>query len=338
MKAAVLEKVGELILRDVPVPQPGPEEVLIRVKACGICGTDIKLYHGDYEAKCPVILGHEFSGEVAAVGKDVTGISEGDLVAVDPNESCGVCDWCWARQPMFCKSLAGYGVLRDGAFAEYIVVGHKGVFAVPDGLPLNSAAMSEPVSCAVHAVDRADPQPGESVAVIGGGLQGQLMIQMFAKKELSDLITIDILAEKLDMAKRFGATGLISAREKPVEQLMERTKGRGVDIVVEAVGKPECFEMAFELVASTGKVVIFGISPKEASATIRPFDLLTRELNVLGTWCNPYTFDRALALLAGGEVDVQPLISKTLSLQEIMEGFELMEKSPPGFMKAVVIP
>ena len=337
MKAAVLEEVGKLTLKDAPVPQLKDNEVLIKVEVCSICGTDIKLYKGDYTANVPVILGHEFSGEITELGKGVRDLKVGDRVVVDPNEPCGKCHWCKSGKSTFCKNLAAYGVLSNGAFAEYIVVGEKGTYKIPDALSYEVASFTEPVSCAIHCIDRAMIKPGETVAIIGGGAMGQILLQLTKNAGASQLIMVTRSQWKLDMAKDFGATHLIRAQEESVtERVMDITNGLGSDLVIEAVGFPKTVEQAISLAKRSGRIVIFGFSPETEKATFIPFELLSKELSILGSWVNPYTFFRAIDILASHQINLNPIISKKLSLDEIMQGFKLMMEKPEGFMKALV--
>ena len=339
MRAAVLEETKKLVVKDIPKPEPKGSEILTKVKACGICGTDVKLYKGEYTANIPVVLGHEFSGEVIATGKEVRNIKVGDRVVVDPNESCGACNFCRTSQPTFCQNLAAYGVLRDGGFAEYVAVNEKGTYKIPPGLSFEVAAFSEPVSCAIHAIDRAGIKVGESVAIIGGGTQGQIILQLARIAGATELIMITRSAEKLDLAREFGATHLIRAgKENVKERILEITDNQGVDVVIEAVGSVETVEEAIELAKRGGKVIIFGFTPEKEKATFMPFDILSKELTIMGSWVNPYAFLRAISLLAKGKIKVEPLISKKIKLDNIMDGFKLMIEKPKGFMKAIVEP
>ena len=339
MKAVVLEEVGKIVVKDVPKPEPGPKEILIKVNVCGICGTDLKLYKGQYTAKVPVILGHEFSGDVVEVGNDVKNVKVGDKVVPDPNESCGACNWCRSARPCFCNDLAAYGVLRDGGFAEYAVVGEKGAYKMPDGLSYSDASFAEPVSCVVHAIDRADIKSGEVVLIIGGGPTGQLLLQLAKAAGAGELIMVTRSQWKLDLAKKLGATKTINAKEEDViKKTMDITEGLGADVVIEAVGTPETVEEALKLARKSGRVLIFGFCPEGKEAKFVPFDVLSKELTIMGSWVNPYTFPRALDILASGKLNLSPLISKELNLDNVMEGFNLMSEKPTGFMKALVKP
>jgi len=337
MKAAVLEAVEKLVLRDIPIPKPKDDEVLIKVAACGICGTDLKLYKGQYRAKMPVVLGHEYAGEIVEVGRGVRNLRAGDRVVSDPNESCGRCYWCRNAKPCFCNDLAAYGVLRDGGLAEYCTAGEKGVYPIPRGLDFESAAFTEPVSCAVHCIERASIRPGETVLIIGGGPMGQILVQLVANSGASKLIMVTRSEWKLELARRFGATHTVNAQKEDVlKRTLDITGGLGADVVIEAVGTPATVEKALTLAKKSGRIVIFGFVPEGEKANFIPFDLLSKELTVMGSWVNPYTYSRALDILASGQVDVKPLISSRIKLDDIMEGFAMMVEKPEGFMKALV--
>ena len=337
MKAAVLEAVNKLVVKDVPVPEPGPREVLIKVKVCGICGTDVKLWHGEYSANMPVIPGHEYAGEIVGVGDEVKGLKVGDRVVGDPNESCGACYWCRNAQPCFCNSLAAYGVLRDGGFAEYCTAGEKGIYPIPAALDFDSAAFAEPVSCAVHAADRAQISAADNVVIIGGGAMGQIHLQFARNAGAGQVIVSASRQAQRTMAEQFGADCVIDPAAQDVKQaVLERTDGLGADVVIESVGRTSTVEQAIDLAKRGGTIVIFGFTPEGAEAVFKPFDVLFKELTIVGSWVNPYTYSRALDVLASGKVDVKPLITHRVKLGNILDGFGMMARKPVGFMKALV--
>ena len=339
MKAAVLHKPGELVVEDVPQPTPGPNELVLKVAACGLCGTDLKIYEGHYTANCPVIIGHEMAGEIVEVGEEVEGLKVGDNVVVDPNESCGACDWCRSGHPTYCENMAAYGVLRDGGFAEYCKVGAKGAYLMPQGLSSKAATFTEPVSCAVHGIDCADPQIGQTAVIIGGGPMGQIHLQLVKAAGAARTILIDVFQWKLDLGLERGANDVINAQEQdPVEAVMEMTKGLGADLVIEAVGIMSTIEQGVRMLKKHGKLVIFGLSPEGAEARIVPFDVLTRELTIVGAWVNPYTFPRAMLAMLNKQVEAESLISEEVPLDNINEALQHLAEKPDGFMKALIIP
>ena len=340
MKAAVLEGVKKVSIEtDYKKPEPGSDEVLIKVEACGLCGTDLKLYKGDYTGKLPIVIGHEYAGVVESVGKNVKGIKPGDRVVSDPYESCGACDDCRSARSTFCSDMAAYGVLSDGGFAEYCIANQKGAYIIPQTLKAEIAAFAEPVSCGVHAVDRAAIKVGQTVAIIGAGPMGQIILQMVKNTGASKIIHLDIFDWKLDIAKEYGATDTINTtKEDAAARVKELTGGAGVDVVIEAVGDPRTFEMAFTLVARGGRIVLFGFCPEGKEARVIPFDILSKELTIAGSWVNPYTYPRAISLLASGKVAVDHLITNRLKIDEVERGLKCMIDRPEGFMKAVIFP
>jgi 2-desacetyl-2-hydroxyethyl bacteriochlorophyllide A dehydrogenase len=339
MKAAVLEAIKRIAVKDIPAPIPKDDEVLIKVKTCGMCGTDLKLYNGQYSARVPVVPGHEYSGEIVALGENVRNLKVGQRVVSDPNESCGKCYWCRNHQTYFCKELAAYGVLRDGGFAEYCTASEKGVYPIPEGVDDETAAFAEPVSCVVHAVDRVNYHSGETVAIIGGGPMGQIHLQFALCSGARKVILIEPEETRRQMAKRFGAHVVINPKEGDLkEQVLAETEGLGPDVVVEVVGRADTIELAVELAKLGGRVLIFGFAPEGQKATIIPFNVLSRELTILGSWVNPYSYSRALEVLASGRIQVKPLISNRLKLDDISNAYTLLQEKPAGFMKSLVSP
>ena len=337
MKAAVLEEVKKIAVKDIPRPELEPEEILVKIAACGICGTDIKLYEGKYTAKTPVVLGHEYAGKVVEIGKEVKNIKIGDRIVPDPNESCGACNWCRSARPCFCNDLAAYGVLKDGGFAEYAKLGEKGAYKIPDSLDYESASFTEPVSCAVHGVDRINYKPGDNVLIIGGGAMGQIHLQLALNSGVNQLILAEVEEDRIDMAKKFGAAHVINPKKTELKKaVLDLTDGSGPDVVVEVVGHTSTISQAIDVAGKTAKVLIFGFAPEGEKASFIPFDVLSKELTIMGSWVNPYTFPRALDILASKKVDVKPLISMRIPLDKIMDGFNAMQEKPKGFMKALV--
>ena len=340
MKAAVLNGAKNLtVVNDYAKPAPKDDEVLIKVDICGLCGTDFKLYKGDYTGKVPVVLGHEYAGTVEEVGANVKGIKPGDRVVADPNESCGACNYCRSAQSTFCSDMAAYGVLSDGGFAEYTVANQKGVYKIPESLESEIAAFTEPIACAVRCVDRAEIKIGQTVVIMGAGPMGQVILQLAGNAGASKIIQIDRNDWKLEIAKQYGANEVINSKNEDAKaRVMELTDGEGADIVIEAIGTTETFEQAFTLVKRGGRIVQYGFCPEGQKAAVIPFEILSKELTIVGSWVNPYTYPRAIKLLDSGKVKVWHLITNRLKVEDIEQGIQLMYDRPEGFMKAMVSP
>lgn len=339
MKAIILKDTRQSeYVTDKPMPRiVDPDEVLVKIQACGICATDLKMFRGEYSGVLPVTPGHEFTGVVAQVGEKVTQFKPGDRVTVDPNESCGACYQCRGGHSTYCANMAAYGVFTDGGLAEYAKAHEKGLYKVPDNLSPQVAAFIEPISCAVHGIDSANIRLGDNVVIIGAGTMGQLLLQMARTTGAARIIHIDKIAWKLAVSRQYGATDIIdNASEDPLQRVLDLTGGRGADVVIEAVGHPSVLELAMKLVARVGRIVQFGFAAEHAKAQIEPFEILQKEITIVGAWINPYTYDRALSLLASGKVSVDHLITHLLQLSEYEKGIGLIESQPEGFMKAIV--
>jgi threonine dehydrogenase-like Zn-dependent dehydrogenase len=258
-------------------------------------------------------------------------------VVADPNESCGTCHWCRSGQPCFCNDLAAYGVIKDGGFANLTKVSEKGAYSIPEDLDFETASFTEPVSCAVHCIDRAAIKPGDSVLIIGGGPMGQIILQLAKNSGAGDLVMVTRSEWKLRLSETFGTTHSINAgSEDVIDRTMQITGGIGADVVIEAAGSPGTMELALRLAKKSGRVVIFGFVPQGEQARFYPFDILSRELTVMGSWVNPFTFNRAITILQKGEIDVRSLISHKFTLENILESLKMMKEKPDGFVKALI--
>ncbi|MDR0652904.1 MAG: zinc-dependent alcohol dehydrogenase family protein [Synergistaceae bacterium] len=339
MRAIVLREPGvSQLVDDYPTPKINDDEVLVQIMATGMCATDVKLYKGQYSGNLPVVPGHEFAGKVAAVGSRVTNIKLNDSVVADPNESCGVCRECRNARSTFCTDMAAYGVFTDGGFAEYAKTKEKGLYVIPDGVEWKTAAFVEPISCALHGIERAGIRNGDTVVIIGAGTMGQLLLQVARTSGASMLIHIDRIAWKLNISKEYGATHVIDGSvTDPIKAVNELTGGLGADVVIEAVGQPSVLEEATKMVGKGGTIVQFGFPAEGARAEIEPFIILQKEIKIVGSWINPYTYDRALRLLADGTLRVDHLITHVLKLEDYEKGIHLIEDHPMGFMKSIFV-
>ena len=340
MKAAVLYGVRDLRLEDVPKPEISDNEVLIRVNASGICGTDIHIYRGEWKTNTPIILGHEFSGVIADVGREVKGLNIGDPVVAEPNIPCGSCYFCrMSERNYFCENLEATGVTVNGAFAEYMKIVASNVYRLPKGYNLDEAALIEPLACCVRGIDQAEIKAGDTVAIIGAGPVGLILLQLALQSGASMVIQTDMEDSRLSLAKELGADHTINiTKEDPIESIKELTDGYGVDVAIEAVGKPEAITQAMRATRRGGKLVIFGVSPEDAVWKVRPFELYDKELTIKTSYRSPYTFQRAVKIAVSGRVRLKPLISHVFKLDEIHRAFEVAEKRLEGAVKVLVKP
>ncbi|MCA9884813.1 MAG: zinc-dependent alcohol dehydrogenase family protein [Anaerolineae bacterium] len=326
MKAARILEPNQTDVVDVPLPNIGPDDVLIQVKAAGICGTDIHILHGEYMSSYPLIPGHEFSGVVAAVGDSVTRYKVGDRVTADPNIPCNRCSACQRNQPNQCENLAAIGVTRDGAFAEYVTAPEEVVFPIGD-LSFAAAALIEPLACVVWGLKRVQIQPGDSVLVIGAGPMGILLAQTVAHAGASQVIVTDTNSDRLALAMSLGATATVLANSQQESTLNELMPG-GFDIVADATGIASVLESSIKYVRERGKIWIFGVVPPEETISIVPYDVFRKDLSIIGSFAVCRTFHESIALIQSGTIKVEPLISHKLPITEFAKGLELAQFDP----------
>lgn len=301
MKAVRLEGVGNIALREVGKPAAGPDDLLVRIEACGVCGTDRHLFHGEFPCMPPVTLGHEFSGIVEAIGTAVSGFSVGDRVTGDPNIACGSCPHCRAGRFNLCHNLIAIGIRRDGGFAEYVVLPQKQAFSLPKDLKPTHGAFCEPLGCCLHGLDLAQIRPGSSVAVLGGGVIGLLTVQLARLAGATTIILSTRQASRRALAEELGATATVDPSACDIIDTVVGASGLmpgGVDVVFECAGVRETVEQSMRLAKAGGTVVIVGVMPQGMKAEFEPFDLLFRELRVLGSFLNPFMHRRAADLIA----------------------------------------
>jgi 2-desacetyl-2-hydroxyethyl bacteriochlorophyllide A dehydrogenase len=339
MKALFLEDVGKLTLRDVDKPAPGEGELLVRVEACGICGTDRHLFLGEFPSKPPVTLGHEFAGIIEAVGAGVTGFRPGMRVTGDPNIACGRCPACHQGRVNLCHNLQAIGIHRNGGFADYVIVPEKQAFELPLSLPPLHGAFCEPLACCLHGVDLARIEAGASAIVIGGGVIGLLVVQLARLAGATKVVLITRSAAKRKLAETLGATATIDPTEGDVIANIVSDGGLlpgGADVVFECAGLKETVEQAPRLTRKGGMTVILGVLPSGEKVEIEPFDILFREVSIVTSFLNPFTHHRAADLIASGTIVVEPLISRRIGLDEAVGAIS----SPPagGEIRTLVVP
>jgi 2-desacetyl-2-hydroxyethyl bacteriochlorophyllide A dehydrogenase len=317
MRAFTITGPGSGEVRDVPIPVPGPGEALIKVSFAGICGTDYHLFGGDLPTTYPLVSGHEFSGTVAALGADARAWRIGDRVAVDPTLYCGHCYHCLRRQANHCDEWGAIGDSRPGGLAEYATVPIRNMYRVEDHEGLDEAALTEPLACVVWGVERLRVRPSDRVLIFGAGPMGLLMTQMLDRSQAADIVVVDTKAAKLKIARDVGASATFEAGPEVEERLIERSRGRRFDVVVDCTGVPSVIESLFSFAGPNARILLFGVAPPSARISISPFDVFKQDWEILGSQAINYTFQQARDLFAAGRISAAPLISRVAGLSEV---------------------
>ena len=328
MHAALLRRPGALELREAPVPEPGPGELVVRVEAALTCGTDVKTFQrGHPKFPLPAPLGHEFSGVVAAVGAGVRGWREGDAIALVPSAPCGACRLCMRGRESLCPDAVGRMLL--GAFAEYVrVPAHitaANVFPRPAGMPPEIAAALEPLACVVHGADRVALERAETVVIVGDGAIALLMLQLATLRGAGRVLVAGKHTGRLDVARTLGADAVIDVTSSPLDEAVsEWTGGLGADVAIECVGRPEAWEATASLAGTGGEVLLYGGCAAGTRASFDTFAVHYREVDLKGAFhYGRADVRRALELLSGGAVRVAPLITHRRRLSELREALDL---------------
>lgn len=332
MKAAVYHGPGDLRVEEVPVRKLKDNEVKIQVKYCGICGTDIHIFHGDggcCDVTPPLVPGHEFSGVVAEVGAGVKTVKVGDRVTGDPNDMCGECYFCKNGMQHFCKNNIGIGTTVDGGFAEYVIMREKQVYKVSDELSFIEAAMAEPISCCLHGIDLCNIKAGDTVLVIGGGPIGMIMMQLAKNAGASKVIMSEPVEEKREQALKLGATKTIDPVHEDVEAVLAEYC-ENVNVVIECVGNVHTQADAVRFAGKGATIMYFGLAAPEESFPIRPDDIFKKELHITSSYINPYSFERAIQILESGTVELESLITNVVPLNDIADVFTKPEYRRTG--------
>jgi len=342
MKVLLLSKYKRLEIADLPVPTVGPGEVLVRVAACGICGSDVHGYDGSSGRRIPpIVMGHEAAGTIDAIGSGVAGLAVGDRVTFDSTIYCGTCSYCRRGEANLCDKRQVLGVScgdyrRAGAFAEFVAVPSRIVYRLPDTIPFEEAAMLEAVSVAIHAVSLAQVSANSSALVLGAGMIGLLIVQVLRAAGCSQIIVADIDDSRLKLAEDVGADTTLSAKLDVAAEVGKLTGGAGVDVAMEAVGKADSVRASIESVRKGGTVVLVGNIAPEVILPLQK--VVTRQIRLQGSCASAGEYPRAMELLASGAIQVKNLITAVAPLADGPLWFERLHAREPNLMKVVLTP
>ncbi len=342
MKALLLSQYKQLQVADIPTPSPGEGEVLLRVAACGICGSDVHGYDGSSGRRIPpIVMGHEASGTIAALGPGVSGLSVGDRVTVDSTVFCGECGYCRRGEINLCDRRQVLGVScgdyrRAGAFAEHVVVPQRIVYKLPDQLGFSEAAMLEAAAVAIHGVSLARLSKGDTALVVGAGMIGLLTLQALRAAGCSRVFITDLDPTRLKLAETVGATATLASGDKLQSEVLRLTGGAGVDVAIECVGIDPTIRASVDAVRKGGTVVLVGNVTAETTLPLQK--VVTRQIRLQGSCGSAGEYADAIQLMISGKINVAPLITAVAPLEEGPRWFERLHAREPNLMKVVLTP
>jgi L-iditol 2-dehydrogenase len=342
MKALLLSSYNHLELANLPVPSPAPDEVLIRVAACGICGSDVHGYDGSSGRRIPpLVMGHEAAGIVSAVGSSVSSFAPGDRVTFDSTVYCGACPSCLRGDMNLCDSRQVLGVScgdyrRAGAFAEFVAVPARILHRLPENLPFAEAAMLEAVAVAIHGVNLAHITASDSVLVIGAGTIGILTLQAVRATGCKKVLVTDVDQDRLNLAKQLGATETRLSSENLQSQILQLTSNQGVDVALECVGRNETVAAGIDAARKGGTVVLVGNIAPNVNLPLQK--VVTRQIRLQGSCASSGEYPRAIELLASGAIKVKPLITAIAPLEDGASWFQRLHNREPNLLKVVLTP
>jgi L-iditol 2-dehydrogenase len=351
MNAGVFYEQEVLQYETVDVPVPDESEVLIKVKACGICGSDVSYYYGHSPletptGKGPLILGHEIAGEIVETGSVAGGFYRaGDRVTLNPPQPCGTCIYCRMAKPNLCEHTKTIGVSVNGGFAEYVKVHYANVVRIPDTADYTEAAMAEPLACASYGVKKLDVQTGDFVAVLGSGAIGLMMAQLVKLRGASKVLMTGIFDYPLETGKTIGVDYVCNTLDEQspyytadaAARVKELTGGLGAARVIVPVAAKAAWRDAFRVSAKAATIVFFGLPGEKDVIEIPALETLTGDKSVLFSWLAPYTWNLAMSALASGKVQCKPLITHTFPLEKTREGIEFMHSPATEKIKGMIV-
>ncbi len=339
MKAVLYDAPRSYTVTDIPVPDVGPREVRIQVKQVGVCGTDLHIHNGDFNAVFPLIPGHELVGVVDAVGDEVTRFAIGEHVSVNPNIYCGSCDYCLSGRLILCSDAKGLGSNYPGFFAEYVTVTADLVFSV-EGLPMDTAVFTEPAACAMHGLETLALRPGSTAVVFGAGPTGLLLAQLIASGGASSVTVAGPTQFKLDRAAALGASATVlleRGNEENKQRVLDASGGAGYDVVVEATGSTDIGEICVPLTRNGGTVLVYGVTRGDEVVRFHPFDVFRREITIKGSFAEMTSFGAAIAALRAGRARTDGIITHRFPLDEYGKALDALANDRTAH-KVVLVP
>jgi D-arabinitol dehydrogenase (NADP+) len=329
MKSLVIPEPDKTEVQSVPIPEPPEKELLIKIMACGICGTDIHIFRGEYFGDYPVVPGHEFSGIVEKIGQGVRRFKEGERVSVEPNISCDNCHSCLNNRQNFCLNWEAVGVTRPGGMAQYVCAPEKNVFSIGN-LSFESAAFMEPLSCVLHGIERAEITLADKIAILGAGPIGLLMLKIIKNMGSTEVTVVDRNRSRVEYSKKIGADNIFYSTDELEKDYY--------DVVIDATGALSVMAGSIDHARHGGTILLFGVPPSGKTIEIEPFKIFKKGLKLLSSYTSLRNSYQAVDLLKSGIVDVSDLISHRIPLENFEKGVEMIEQGKENVKKVMILP
>ena len=338
-KSAVLfaPKDMRIILNELP--NLDPDDVLIQVMACGVCGSDIHMYDGDQGStvpKLPLTQGHEFSGLVIQTGTAVTNCKDGDRVCVDPADNCGGCYYCSLGMMSHCENMEAIGTTVAGGFAQYCVVKSRLIHHLADDVSYVEGAMAEALACCINGIERSNIHTGDQVLIYGGGMIGLLQLQLAKQKGAGQVALVEPMLERRNMALKLGADVVIDPHHQDIKQMLREHGMTHIRTIIECCGLKDTLEQAIDIVDRQGTIVLFAVTSLDACIQLNTYQVFQKEITITGSFCSPYTMGRAVALINSHAIDVTSMLGRQISLEQLSDVLADTENRTKG--KVVVLP
>lgn len=339
MKQAVFMGKHRMEIKEIPIPDVAPDEVLLKTLGCGVCGTDAHIYEGEIkDAVPPAVIGHEILGEVAAIGENVSGVKEGQRVVVDPFVFCGHCDFCKQGEFRFCLNERFIGYHRTGGFSQYTPAPFSNVYPVPENMDFKQAMLIETLATVMTGVSLFQPQPGKSSLILGAGTVGLLWNQVLKNMLAVTLIQTEVVPERLAKAEKLGADRVLSPEKEDLEKAVYDLCPHGVDYIVDATGSTDAVAQALPLIKRGGTCMVFGVCPEDERLSLSLYWLFKKQINILGSRRPPREMERAIHILDKGFVDADTIVTGIFPLEDIADTFRMFSESKDEQVKMAIDP
>jgi L-iditol 2-dehydrogenase len=339
MKAAVFLGNAQIEIQEIPTPTPADGQVLVKINACGVCGTDIHIYHGELTEGVvpPVVLGHEMTGQVEAIGKTVTDVQLGENVCIDPLVGCGLCQHCRVGRPNLCPAPTLIGYKLNGGFAQYVLAPATSIYKLDPKVGHAGGILAETLACVLNGYDRLQFQAGKTALILGAGTVGLLWNNLL-KAPSSCLLQSEPVAFRRNLAGELGADIRIDPQAAPIAEQLYEHLADGVDYIVDASGDPTAIEEAIPLLAPGGTFMIFGVCPQDARININPFELYSKEARIIASKMPPRALGRAAALIESGAIDTERIVTARLPLAKLSETMSMFTEQRSRQVKMCIDP